>query len=371
MSGIAKFDKLMIPMEVLYEGFTMTVLKDIARRLMRVGKITRTARWQIARLSESGSSFEFIIKEVGRLTKKSEPVVRNMFWQSGIGMIKTVDRSKGYLSRAMKNLLVTEIAKTNRLLRNLTLTTASQGQTKFLNEADLVYMQVTRGTHDYISAIRNSVNRLANDGVKVVHFNSGKVDHADVAMRRAVLTGMSQSSSMVAWEYILENNIDLIEVSAHMGARDKGEGPANHASWQGKIYSRLGNKKYPDFQETTGYMTVTGLSGINCRHTFYPYYEDTPRNWTDEELESMKNTTVKYNDKELPVYSATQLQRKIERRIRANKREAEMLADLGLPNAEEYQKIRQWQAVMRDFINQTGLTRHPEREGGRVPLMKP
>ena len=63
---------------------------------------------------------------------------------------------------------------------------------------------------------------------------------------------------------------DLVLVSAHMGARtgDGGENPGNHSWWQGKIYSRSGkSKKFPPFS-LTGYGTASGLSGVNCRHSF-------------------------------------------------------------------------------------------------------
>ena len=31
-------------------------------------------------------------------------------------------------------------------------------------------------------------------------------------------------------------------------------------------------EEYPDFIETTGYGEVDGLCGVNCRHSFSPFY---------------------------------------------------------------------------------------------------
>lgn len=77
---------------------------------------------------------------------------------------------------------------------------------------------------------------------------------------------------------------DLVEVTAHAGARPE------HQLWQGKVYSRSGtSKKYPGLKEATGYGTGPGLGGWNCRHSFFPYFEDiSERAYTDKELEELK-----------------------------------------------------------------------------------
>lgn len=80
-------------------------------------------------------------------------------------------------------------------------------------------------------------------------------------------------------------------------------------------------KKYPNFYKETGYGTATGLCGINCRHSFHPYYEGSARAYEKEQLEKWKNEKVTYNGKEYSKYDATQLQRAMERRIRTDKKE--------------------------------------------------
>ena len=100
-----------------------------------------------------------------------------------------------------------------------------------------------------------------------------------------------------------EMGVDLVIVSSHLGARP------DHQLWQGKVYSRTGNK-YPDFVQSTGYGTVTGLCGANCRHNFSPY------------IEGMHNPYEHYDDEEnLKRYELEQRQRTLERRIRETKRQ--------------------------------------------------
>lgn len=164
---------------------------------------------------------------------------------------------------------------------------------------------------------------------------------------------------------------DLVETSAHAGARP------SHALWQGKIFSRSGtSKKYPDFVSSTGYGTITGLMGINCIHSFYPFYEGiSQRAYTDKELEKINNQTVTYNGEKYKLYDATQIQRKMERDIRQNKREIAGYEGIMMGSKDESiieeartridskkEELKQKQENLRDFIKQTGLTRDRTRE---------
>ena len=86
-----------------------------------------------------------------------------------------------------------------------------------------------------------------------------------------------------------ELDIDLVEVTAHAGARP------SHQEWQGQIYCRKGSHpKYKNFEEATGYGTGDGLCGWNCNHSFFPYVEGAPRTYSKAQLKdySAKNIRV-------------------------------------------------------------------------------
>ena len=115
-----------------------------------------------------------------------------------------------------------------------------------------------------------------------------------------------------------EMDWDIILTSAHLGART-GDGemnPGNHLWWQGQFFSRTGRTPgLPLFEESTGYGTVEGLCGANCRHSFGP--GDGVHNPFSE---------IPKEDN----YKAEQLQKKqraLERRIRNTKREVMTLKE--------------------------------------------
>ena len=367
----SQFDLLVEPIVALFQEFEESVIRDIARRLAGMDYATPTAAWQVQRLSESGMLYERILRELSKVTGRSQYELRRMFQRAGVTAMRFDDaiyRAVGLqpvplnLSPAMGEVLAAGLRKTGGIMQNLTMTTALSGQQAFESAADLAYMQISSGAFSYQQAIRQAVKRVAADGLDVIHF-AGRTDKLDVAMRRTVLTGVGQTVAELSLARADEMGTDLIQVSAHIGARNKGEGPMNHESWQGKVYSRSGDPKYPDFVTVTGYGTGEGLGGWNCRHSAYPFFEGiSAEHYTQAELDDYAAKTVTYQGKEMSVYEATQEQRYIERKIRYWKRQANALEAAGLENDTETARVREWQAQMRDFIGQTGLQRQRNRE---------
>lgn len=103
---------------------------------------------------------------------------------------------------------------------------------------DSALLQVQSGAVSYDQAIREAVRELAEGGLKTVSYESGHVDNVDVAVRRATMTGVNQLNQKYREQSMDYLETDLVEVTAHSGARDV-DGPngwENHKKWQGKVY---------------------------------------------------------------------------------------------------------------------------------------
>lgn len=366
-----QFDALVEPIMSLYADYETSVIEDIARRLKNLD--FASAAWQVQRLTESGALYKDVVKKLSRLTGQSEAAIREILKSAGVKAIKFDDaiyKAAGLnplplnMSPAMVQALLAALQKTNGVMNNLTRTTVLSAQQSFIRAADLAYMQVSTGAMSYDEAIKHAVKKLAAEGLDVVDYASGHRDKIDVAMRRAVLTGVSQTANTLQIIRADEMGQDLVQVSAHIGARNTGDGYENHESWQGGIYSRSGtHPKYPNFVTSTGYGTGAGLGGWNCRHSFFPFFEGiSEAAYSKAELQSFANKTVTYNGKEISFYEATQYQRAIERKIRLWKRQAAALEAAGQEALFEATKIKEWQFRMREFIAQTGLDRQRIRE---------
>lgn len=194
---------------------------------------------------------------------------------------------------------------------------------------DVALVKVQAGATGYNGAVHEAIDALAVSGLQWIDYPSGKHNRVEVAARRAVMTGVGQLSARYSDALKEEIGTDFVEVSAHRAARDKGKGPENHKSWQGKVYHVGGEiiqdgVKYPDFVTVTGYGTGPGLNGWNCRHKWYPFIPGImERSYTDEELANIDPPPFKFEGREYSAYDATQFQRKLETAMRAQKRKME------------------------------------------------
>ncbi len=355
----------------IYHEYELSVIRDIARRLKNLA--LDSAAWQVQRLTESGALYKDVLKQLAKLTGKSETEIAALLQKAGVKAIAFDDKvykDAGLeplplnTSPAMAQVLKTLLDKTNGTINNLTQTTALTAQQSFIRAADVAHFQVHTGAMSYDQAIRQAVKKVAAEGLTTIDYATGHQDQLDVAMRRTVLTGVAQTTGQLQMTRADEMGSDLVAVSAHQGARNKGTGPMNHQSWQGKIYSRSGtHPKYQPFVQTTGYGTGEGLGGWNCRHSFYPWFEGlSEKAYSVSELKELNKKKVTYQGNEISQYEATQYQRAIERKIRYWKRQVAALDAAGLENAQEKAKISQWQSAMRDFVSETELVRQRERE---------
>lgn len=240
----------------IMEDLEADILADICRRLKISGTVTESALHQMRMLAEQGYSQQYIEEQIQQALDMGQAEIDAMFDEA-------IRRNEEFLQRAVsKKGITTPERDWNRALdqqveairrqthnefRNITQSMGfaikTAGKPQFFPVAqvyqralDRVTMEVATGTIDYNTAIRNAVTDLASSGLQYVNYASGHRDHADVAVRRAVMTGVTQCAGRMS-----ENAMDLlgtryVEVEAHSGARDTGTGYFNHKSWQGKIY---------------------------------------------------------------------------------------------------------------------------------------
>jgi hypothetical protein len=363
----------------LYSQLDQLIIRDIVRRIMKAGRITDTAAWQIDRVQDSGLLYNEVIAEVSKFSGASESQVRALFQDFGVEAInydRTIYIAAGLsppplaMSPAAQQVLNAGLVKTSGYLQNLTQTTASGAQQTYIHAATIAEMQVDSGAFDYTTAIRNAV-RSAIEGGNWITYPTGHHDRLDVATRRAVMTGVNQTSAQVSLAYADDMGCDLVETTAHIGARPE------HAVWQGKVFCRSGNnRKYPDFVENTRYGYGDGLCGWNCRHSFMPFFEGLSESaYPKQKLDEYKNKTVEYQGEKMSYYDATQRQRAMERAVRDSKRQAagydeavKSAKDEATAKAMKQEfnsaavKLKQQESILKDFTQKTGLERQRNLE---------
>ena len=238
---------------------------------------------------------------------------------------------------------------------------------------DSAALQIQTGAVSYNQAIKPAVQQLAKSGIKTVNYESGHVDQIDVAVRRAVMTGVNQICDQYTKQSAEYLQTRYFEISAHSGARDKpGHSPwSSHKDWQGKVYYQSENGEpdpmglYDDLVATTGYGYVDGLTGANCRHHKYPFIPGvSERTYTDDQLKHIDDGLgCEFQGKKYSAYEATQMQRKIERTIRKLKSKKAGYNAAGLANDEQAVSIRiqRQRRQYKAFSKAAGLPEQRER----------
>lgn len=369
-------------LENLTMQFEADIIADISRRIAKAGGITDTAEYQMMILKEMGASTEYLEKLISEYTGYSEKIIKQMIFDAAQtdsdfygSVYSRVNRP--YVpfehNEYLQQLAVAAVNQTCGELTNFTRTMGfsargTDGRIYFKSCADTyrsamdkAFTLTALGGMDYLSAVRMAAKELTASGLQFVDYASGVRNHADVAVRRALLTGVSQMTGKIAERNAQELDTDVVEVSAHAGARP------DHAAWQGKWYSLKGrDKRYPLLASATGYGSVTGLKGANCRHDFYPVIPGISEpSYTAEELRNIDPPPVTIDGKTYTYYEAEQRQRAFERAIRKTKREiiaADASGDKDMFTAKSVLLRRQKEAYGK-FSKQAGLLPRIERTG--------
>ena len=360
----------------IYENLELEIIEEIATRIARVGYANTVVLNNIQIAQEMGVLYQDIITLVAKYNNSSYEKVAEIFEQAGA---KTLDRDDFIYkeaglnpvsikqSRPIMQTMSATIEKTAGNLQNLVMTTAIATQTQFYNAMNMAYMEVSTGVKSYSQSILDAIDNISSQGA-VITYPSGRKMSLESAVRMNIVTGVNQTCGKLQELRADEVGCDLMELTAHSGARP------SHAHWQGKIVSRSGKKGYLSLKDI-GYGEVTGFKGVNCRHDWYPYYKGSPKTYTKEQLKAWENEKVTYNGKEYSKYDATQIQRRLERQIRADKKELAGLQGILKSNTTDNKLIedtksqfskqsliyKTHQNELDNFIQQTSLRKDNTR----------
>lgn len=350
------------------------IIADIARRIKKTGRFTETAELRVMALRKAGWSTQKIRVEVMNILNADpeyKKFVANNTKQYKRDVMSAIRQMEKEAAKAGDDIIAEagdmsynsdlyawhqagetltedssivkvtqEMGKaTGGTLKNLTRTMGFKGphdfvalKNAYIGYLDKALMKMIMGGVSYDAAVEQSVREMARSGLRSVEYASGRTYQLDTAARMCIRTSAHQLSAKISERNCDVMGQDLVEVSEHWGARP------SHQVWQGKIYSRSGkNKKYPPFKECH-YGEADGLCGVNCRHTFHPFFEgiSEPTKWQKEP------EPKEYGGKMYSYYDATQKQRAMERQIRSTKREIEAMRSIGGDTSElESQKKRQ------------------------------
>lgn len=223
---------------------------------------------------------------------------------------------------------------------------------------DEAVYNVSTGVIDYQKAMRNTINQLADSGIKVheakTSYLSGYNRRIDSSVRQAVLTGVRKINLGVQEMVGEQFGADGYEISAHFLCAD------DHLDIQGRQFSK---KEYERLNEDLD----RPIGKLNCKHfAFAIILGVSLPSYTKKQLNEYKRNSlekVTYKDKTYTKYEATQVQRKLETEIRRQK-DRQIIARAsgdkdGISDAQR--KITQLTKEYNNFSNASGLDTYKNR----------
>lgn len=249
----------------MFRGLEITLLEEICSRLKLADQLNEVTVQDIRALRAHGidlGDIEKAIRETAGISRKKldqlldDVVERNRAYYTELIDIAAVTKPEIMVSERDIEAIRQQ---TQGVLANLTQSMGflvDNGRT-MLSPAkayqwalDSAEMQIQSGAISYNQAIKSAVKQLADAGVCVIYdkagnpiknmvgYESGHKDQLDVAVRRAVMTGVNQINQKYREKSMDYLETDLVETSAHLGARniDGPNGWENHEKWQGKVY---------------------------------------------------------------------------------------------------------------------------------------
>lgn len=399
----------------LFQNLEHEVICDVAKRIQKTLAYTRTAELEAQALQKLGFSPSVIRsramkllnadaefrKQVAKNTlehknevKKilreitNEAYSRNDLLFADMGDLSYLDdlrtwksHGKELTDKSYLHDLVEGISRQTRgELTNITRTTGFKTmagfesiQDTYRRELDKALIKVCTGIFSQESVIYDVIHELAHSGLRTIDYGTGKHMQIDTAVKLAVRTGAHQLSEQMTAANVERSGENLIYVSRHWGARNKGTGHVNHQEWQGKVYyikpkknykeeaKRIGQDYIMDLWYATGYSMdgahtndPLGLNGYNCRHNTYVFFEGIDK-ITDTMKGEPEPQPIEIDGKQYDYYAITQKMRYMERSIRALKREREALTALNMDTKEVKAKIRNKTAEYEKFCEKCGM----------------
>lgn len=333
-------EKLDLILERFYQRFNKyntKVLKKIGEAIKQIGEMPPSKAYQLGQQLKYGVELDNLLSELSKISGQSILDVKQLFDKVAE---ENVDFAEKYYKAKDKEF--TEYKDNKPLQRYVkTIKKETYGTFKNLSKStnvgftfkdennntifkpfkrayrdliDEAVYNVTTGVKDYQSAMRNTINDIADSGIKIhessVKYKSGYNRRIDSSVRQNILEGVRQINLGVQERIGDEIGADGVEISVHFPCAE------DHLDIQGRQYTKKAFEKMNANLDRP-------IGTYNCRHFIFSIVMGVDeQQYSDNALYKMRrrnNETIEYEGKIYNKYEATQLQRKIETAIRKQK----------------------------------------------------
>lgn len=326
--------------EIIWLDLEQEIINDIARRIKQTGVVTRTADYQLNQLQRIygysdkqttellkktiTQSDEYIDEVLSKAVKTDYIDNKELYQAVGKEMLpygkNIVIQSLVYNLKAQCKGDINNVSNTLGFVVNSNTGKKAMALSAYYKSVlDDAILQVMSGGFDPKTSLKKAVSQMTNSGLRWIDYESGYHNRITVAARRSVSTALTQLTKEMSDYHADQLGCDTFEVAWHANARP------THREWHGHVWTK------EQLVTVCGLGSVEGLCGANCYHVYYPFIQGlSKRNWSDEwlaEQNKLEDTPKTFNGKEYTSYEATQRQRVIETRMRAQREAIQALKE--------------------------------------------
>lgn len=386
-----KIEQAIEPIVKMYSELETELMVLLAKHFKINEEFINSDFFRIQKLDEMGAFNSQVIDYISRYTNRSPSKIKKAL-QEVYNATIDIDTLRSAYDNGKILINPTEILKdttlvgimkyayneeTRRFIEMSKLIESSVRKT-YLDIVEKSYLATSTGVKSYGETIRESLNELANKGIKTLNYISKGEDGTtsirsydiEGTVRREILTATRQLSGNLNHELIELTESEYIKFSEHLDCRP------THYDWQGTIARK------EDWKDIADYGDVAGIYGINCRHYVEPYFQDADLDDTitikdkdgNKKEYKVSNKLKEYSkDDTNDSYSISQKQRYLERGIRSWKRRREMSKANGDTEMlkKSKSKVKEWSDRLDSFADEHDKRRDFTREFVSDRVSKP
>ena len=386
-----KIEQAIEPIVKMYSELETELMVLLAKHFKINEEFINSDFFRIQKLDEMGAFNKEVIDYISRYTKRSPSKIKKAL-QEVYNATIDIDTLRSAYDNGKILINPTEILKdttlvgimkyayneeTRRFIEMSKLIESSVRKT-YLDIVEKSYLATSTGIKSYGETVRESLNELANKGIKTLNYISKGEDGTtsirsydiEGTVRREILTATRQLSGNLNHELIELTESEYVKFSEHLDCRP------THYDWQGTIARK------EDWKDIADYGDVAGIYGINCRHYVEPYFQDVDLDDTitikdkdgNKKEYKVSNKLKEYSkDDTNDSYSISQKQRYLERGIRSWKRRREMSKANGDTEMlkKSKSKVKEWSDRLDSFADEHDKRRDFTREFVSDRVSKP
>ena len=189
----------------MFSKLNQDLTSSIIKKLQQNEDISSFTKAQMRVLARQGGKevFNEALNKVNGLSRERKKQLLQLFEElqnEQMKGYKETYEAKGLeyeISREVQTLVDSIYRRTNKELKNMTKSIAFSSKTTYINALDDLYTKVASGSFDYSSAMKSTINSLAEKGITLKD-KAGRNVSLETAVKRNLMTSLTQTANDIA-----------------------------------------------------------------------------------------------------------------------------------------------------------------------------